>query len=42
MGKKKISLEEIAKKQKIEDYTQLAKYVYKQIENGKIKPVKSH
>lgn len=42
MGKKKISLEEIAKKQKIEDYTALAQYVYQQIENGRIKPVKSH
>ncbi len=42
MEKKKISLEEIAKKQKIEDYITLAEYIYQQIQAEKIKPVKSH
>lgn len=42
MGRKIMSLEEIAQRQGIEQYSQLAEYIYARLEEGCLKPVKSH
>lgn len=42
MSRKYISLENIAKRQGIQQYNQLAEYIYNQMESGCLKPVKSH
>lgn len=42
MGKKYISLEEIARKENIEQYSCLAEYIYSRIESGCLEPVKAH